>query len=144
MPRITCCARCPATQPPSAWPMTCSATITTCCTPTYRGGWQAPYRTVWTSVKPRHERGSLEGHQGAVYGVCPVTVAGRPLLASASGDGTVRIWDPAGGQQHVILDGHPSGVWAVCPVTVAGRPLLATADGDGTVRIWDPETGQQR
>jgi WD40 repeat protein len=110
----------------------------------YRGGWQAPYRTVCTSVKPRHERGSLEGHQGAVYGVCPVTVAGRSLLASASGDGTVRIWDPASGQQHVVMDGHPSGVWAVCTVTVAGRSLLATADGDGTVRIWDPATGQQR
>ncbi|HEY7360951.1 MAG TPA: trypsin-like peptidase domain-containing protein, partial [Streptosporangiaceae bacterium] len=110
----------------------------------YRGGWQAPYRAVCTSVKPRHERGSLEGHQGAVYGVCPVNVAGRALLASASGDGTVRIWDPASGQQHAILDGHPSGVWAVCPVTVAGQPLLATAGGDGTVRIWDPGTGQQR
>jgi hypothetical protein len=35
---------------------------------------------------------------GEVLGVCAVTVAGRQLLASASGDKTVRIWDPATGQ----------------------------------------------
>jgi hypothetical protein len=31
--------------------------------------------------------------------VCPVTVAGRPLLTTADGDGTVRIWDPGTGRQ---------------------------------------------
>ena len=41
------------------------------------GGWQAPYRALWASVKPRRERAALEGHQGWVNGVCPVTVAGR-------------------------------------------------------------------
>ena len=48
------------------------------------GGWQAPYRALWASVKPRSERAVLEGHQGWVNGVCPVTVAGKKLLASAA------------------------------------------------------------
>ena len=73
--------------------------------------------------------------------VCPVTVAGQPLLASGGGDGTVRIWDPATGQQRAMLEGHQGGVNAVCPVTVAGEALLASGGDDRTVRIWDPATG---
>ena len=102
------------------------------------GGWQAPYRALWASVKPRSERAALEGHQGWVNGVCPVTVAGKKLLASAGDDGTVRIWDPQTGEQRAVLEGHQGGVNGVCPVTVAGRELLASVGGDGTVRIWDP------
>ncbi|HXZ73552.1 MAG TPA: WD40 repeat domain-containing protein, partial [Streptosporangiaceae bacterium] len=108
------------------------------------GGWQAPYRALWASVKPRSERAVLEGHQGWVNGVCPVTVGGQKLLASAGGDGTVRIWDPATGQLRAVLEGHQGWVYAVCPLTVAGKQLLASAGVDGTVRIWDPQTGQQR
>ena len=107
------------------------------------GGWQAPYRTVWTSLQ-RGERAELEGHKGAVYAVCPVTVGGQELLASGGGDGTVRIWDPATGQQHAMLEGHQDGVGVVCPVMVGGQELLASGSDDGTARIWDPATGQQR
>jgi len=107
------------------------------------GGWHAPYRALWASVRPRSERAALEGHQGVVNGVCPVTVSGQELLASASSDGTVRIWDPATGQQHTMLEGHLVGVYAVCPVTVTGRKLLVSGGDDGTVRIWDPGTGQR-
>ena len=70
------------------------------------GGWQAPYRALWASVKPRSERAALEGHQGWVSGVCPVTVAGKQLLASAGTDGTVRIWDPQTGEQRTMMEGH--------------------------------------
>jgi WD40 repeat protein/DNA-binding SARP family transcriptional activator len=108
------------------------------------GGWPAPYRALWASVKPRSERAVLEGHQGWVNGVCPVTVAGRNLLASAGGDGTVRIWDPVTGQLRAVLEGHRGWVYAVCPLTVAGKQLLASAGVDGTVRIWDPQTGLLR
>src|SRR5215470_9363209 len=108
------------------------------------GGWQAPYRAVWASVKPRSERATLEGHHGWANGVCPVTVAGRQLLASAGADGTVRIWDPQTGRQHTMLEGRGGVLWSVCPVTVAGKQLLASAGEDGTVRIWDPQTGRPR
>ncbi len=69
----------------------------------------------------------MEGDGGVLWSVCPVTVAGKELLASASEDGTVRIWDPQTGQQRTTLEGHQGGVWAVCPVTVAGEELLASA-----------------
>ena len=90
------------------------------------------------------QRATLEGHQDWVCAVCPVTVAGKELLASAGDGGTVRIWDPETGQQRTSLEGHQGGVYSVCPVTVAGKGLLASAGSDGTVRIWDPRTGQQR
>ena len=62
------------------------------------------------------------------------------LLASAGGDGTVRLWDPATGQPAATLEGHASGVNSVA-FSPDGR-LLASAGDDGTVRLWDPATGQ--
>jgi len=107
--------------------------------------WDGPYRAVWASVKPRKEQHAvLEGHRGRVSAVCPVTVAGRQLLASAGDDQTVRIWDPQTGEQRAVLQGHQKVVNAVCPVMADGRQLLASASTDHTVRIWDPQTGEQR
>ena len=108
------------------------------------GVWEAPYRALWAVVRPRSERAALEGHQGRINGVCAVTVSGRSLLASAGADGTIRIWDPATGQQRAVLQGHQGWVEAVCAVSVGGQSLLASAGTDGTIRIWDPATGQQR
>ena len=107
------------------------------------GVWEAPYRALWAVVRPRSERAALEGHQGRINGVCAVTVSGRSLVASAGADGTVRIWDPATGQQRAALQGHQGWVEAVCAVSVGGQSLLASAGTDGTIRIWDPATGQQ-
>ncbi len=76
--------------------------------------------------------------------MCAVTVDGQDLLASGGDDGTVRIWDPATGEQRAVLEGHQDWVGAVCAVTVDGRDLLASGGDDGAVRIWDPATGEQR
>ena len=110
----------------------------------YRAHPGAPYRAQWAAAIPRGARIVLESHQGEVSGVCAVTVAGQDLLASAGGDGTIRIWDPGTGQQRASLEGHRGEAPAVCTVTVAGEQLLASAGRDGTVRIWDPDTGRQR
>ena len=63
------------------------------------------------------------------------------LLASASPDGSVRLWDPSIGL-HSILDGRSGPIEAV-----AFRPdgrLLASASEDCNVRLWDPTTGALR
>ena len=66
---------------------------------------------------------------------------GRALLATASGDQTVRLWDVATGQPHgPPLTGHTERVYAVA-FSPDGR-LLATASDDRTVRLWDVATGQ--
>ncbi|MGH4019949.1 MAG: hypothetical protein ACRDT0_12060 [Pseudonocardiaceae bacterium] len=70
--------------------------------------------------------------------MCAVRVGGRELLASASDDRTVRIWDLATGTRECTLEGHSDGVRGVCAVRVGGRELLASASDDRTVRIWDP------
>jgi len=105
--------------------------------------WEAPYTAQWARVLPRSERAVLEGHEGEVSAVCAVSVNGRDLLASGGHDDTVRIWDPATGEQVAALEGHQSGVNAVCAVTVNGQELLASGGYDDTVRIWDPATGEQ-
>ena len=69
---------------------------------------------------------------------------GSRQLASAGGDGTVRLWDLATGRTLHIL--HASNVNAFEGVNAVafdynGR-LLASAAGDGTVRLWDPATGR--
>ena len=64
------------------------------------------------------------------------------LLATASNDGSVRIWDTTTHQQagRVILAGRsPVNAIAFSP----DGELLATASNDGSVRIWDTTTSQQ-
>jgi glucose/arabinose dehydrogenase len=56
------------------------------------------------------------------------------LLASASEDKTVRLWDPATGQHERTLAGHAGPVRSVA-FSPDGR-LLASAGDDGTVRLW--------
>ncbi|MGV9567979.1 nSTAND1 domain-containing NTPase [Streptomyces sp. NPDC003480] len=61
------------------------------------------------------------------------------ILATASDDHTVRLWDPATGRTRSIVVGHHDGV-----DSLAFSPdgsLLATASDDRTVRLWDAATG---
>ncbi len=90
---------------------------------------------------PASGRGSFTvwGHEDAVNGV--VFSPDRDRLASASDDGTVKIWDAAGNEVRTLW-GHWGKVFAVAFSHDGTR--IASAGDDGTVRVWDAKTGEAR
>jgi WD40 repeat protein len=90
-----------------------------------------------------HHRGVLSGHKGAV-----VTARFSPdgsRVATASSDGTARIWDPVTARTLAILVGRSARGRPPAPLKdVAFSPsglMLATAAADGSTRLWDVSTG---
>ena len=82
---------------------------------------------------------TLGGHTDAVNGVAYSPDGTR--LASASSDGTVRVWDAITGQEVLPpLRGHTGEVYAVA-YSPDGKKL-ASASHDKTVRVWDATTGK--
>jgi WD40 repeat protein len=61
-------------------------------------------------------------------------------LATASADGTVRLWNADNGQEVLTLRAHTDPVNDVCFSPDGTR--LASASDDGTVRLWDADKGQ--
>jgi WD40 repeat protein len=62
-------------------------------------------------------------------------------LATASDDGTARVWDARSGREALVLRGHGGPVLSVAWSPDGAR--LATTSGDGTARVWDARSGQQ-
>lgn len=91
---------------------------------------------------------TLEGHKTEVNFVSfsePSTVPDdKMLLASASKDTTVRIWDVSSGSLLWTLEGHTDDVVAVVFLTAASstdKKVVASASYDRTVRLWDVDSG---
>ena len=92
---------------------------------------------AWASDRHGFVRaGEDRGHWAGVLG-CAVSPDGS-LLATASTDQTLRVWDRASGEQLQVLSGHEAAVNA-CAFAPDGR-RLASAGADGLVRIWDLTT----
>src|SRR5262249_19560010 len=80
----------------------------------------------------------LRGHTEKVFDrAC--SPDGR-LLASASADRTVRLWEVATGREMAVLRGHENSVWPVV-FSPDGRRLASTDRDDRAVRLWDPTAG---
>ena len=62
------------------------------------------------------------------------------MVATASADGTIRLWPVAGGAPRVLSD-HSD---AVTQVRFAGSRRLVSTSHDATTRVWDLESGHSR
>jgi len=79
----------------------------------------------------------LQGHASAVRSVALSADGG--LVASASDDGTLKLWAAPSGQLVATLRGHSGGVVGVA-LSADGR-LVASSGYDGTVKLWAAPSG---
>jgi WD40 repeat protein len=73
----------------------------------------------------------LRGHRDSVTALSALPDG---MLASASADASVRVWDIAAAATLLTLTGHTRAVLALALLPSLG--LLASAGEDGTVRLW--------
>ena len=79
----------------------------------------------------------MHGHGSAVRGVAFSPDGKR--IATASIEGTAKIWDAVSGQELLTLRGHSDKVWGVAFSPDGTR--LATASWDKTAKVWDAVSG---
>ena len=78
-------------------------------------------------------RRTLVGHESVVY--CVAFHPNGKILASASYDQTVKLWDVASGKNIATLKGHKSSVSSVA-FSPDGKTLASGSDTE--LKLWDP------
>ncbi|CAK7268025.1 WD domain protein [Sporothrix epigloea] len=90
-------------------------------------------------LRPHYRRVlAMRGHDGPIAQV-RISPDGR-WIASASADGTARIWDAATGAHMTTLVGHVAGL--SCLAWSPDSNTLATGSDDKAIRLWDRVTAE--
>ncbi len=82
---------------------------------------------------------SLRGHRAGVWDVAYSPDGSR--IATASHDGTLKLWNAANGKELQTLEGHTGPVWGVAYSPDGNR--LASASVDRTAKVWDTANGRE-
>lgn len=93
------------------------------CLRTFEGHTHSILKVAWLNLPPKEERGRKHIH-----------------VASAGGDGLVKVWDASNGEVECTLDNHEDRVWAltVNPIT----NMIVSGSGDSTVTFWKDTTSE--
>lgn len=83
---------------------------------------------------PKQANNILRGHEGSINAMC---LSGT-MLATASEDGTCRLWNTETRTLHAEMVGHAQYVNCVA----IGEQCVVTGSADKTIRKWDLETGK--
>ena len=82
---------------------------------------------------------TLKGHSSDVNSVA-FSPDGK-VLATASDDNTIKLWNLATKQEIRTLKGHSGWIWAVA-ISPDGK-ILASGSADKTIKLWNLETGEE-
>ncbi|EAU35338.1 hypothetical protein ATEG_04891 [Aspergillus terreus NIH2624] len=97
---------------------------------------------LWDAKKGAALGGPLKGHAKWITSLAwepyHTQQAGRPRLASASKDATVRIWDVVSKRIDTVLTGHKGSVTCV---RWGGTGKIYTASHDRTIKVWNATNG---
>jgi U3 small nucleolar RNA-associated protein 13 len=88
---------------------------------------------------------TLEGHSNSVLKLAwmpyrPIDTRDKrgPQLASAAGDGLVKVWDTNSGEAMSTLDNHTDRVWALA--AHPGNGTLVSGGADSVITFWEDTT----
>jgi WD40 repeat protein/serine/threonine protein kinase len=87
-----------------------------------------------------HRERNLHGHKKDIRSV--VFSPAADILASASSDGSVKLWDPATGQE--LATKLPRHSWVTCLAFSSDGQFLAVGYFDGSIRLWETATGKNK
>uniref|UniRef100_A0A8D3AAR5 Notchless protein homolog 1 n=1 Tax=Scophthalmus maximus TaxID=52904 RepID=A0A8D3AAR5_SCOMX len=93
---------------------------------------------LWNPAEEKKPLARLTGHSALVNEV--LFSPDTRLLASASFDKSIKIWDGRTGKYLMSLRGHVASVYQVA--WSADSRLLVSGSSDSTLKVWDVKTGK--